>query len=462
MTSSGRIGVLLSVCIACHMAAGDTLVTKSGSRYEGKVEDQGDFYLLTKSGGGEMVLPRGMVKEVIKSSLSDMDEEPPAKLAPAKKPPASKRETVPADTKTPQDAEGAWRNDIAAFTRKVSEVARRSRIPDRRQLLKSIRNRTVFKDRHDKPIMVLLQPLIDGELHGELAKTFTGTISWSGKVETIKKDKGGKSYTMEIAWPIPKDLPERTELRDKLLLTVSAKGFGVAGVPKKGDTFAFTGELKKHKPDGGEAVWVYYSLDTRKHMIGASPINVRASVKPAPVGRLSKQPAADAKETTKPRPAAVAPSPSDTSVLQGPKGTPLEKAIADQARKAFAAGHTYYIWRDKDEPVKVSTRNFGFIAIGLNYVTNPARQPVPFSSKITVPFRGSDGKLVGHSVITGKKDAKKRGHTRAGHAAAIFVSGTARFSGTGKILVCLVKDTKGRNADEGTVSNIVAVEAVFE
>jgi len=46
-------------------ADADVLITHSGSRYEGKVTDKGDFYVLTMAGGGEMSFPKSMVREVI-------------------------------------------------------------------------------------------------------------------------------------------------------------------------------------------------------------------------------------------------------------------------------------------------------------------------------------------------------------------------------------------------------------
>jgi len=67
MTSSKLIGILLGVCLGSHMAAGDVVVTKTGSRYEGKVEQEGDFYVLTKPGGGKIRLPRSTIKEFIKA-----------------------------------------------------------------------------------------------------------------------------------------------------------------------------------------------------------------------------------------------------------------------------------------------------------------------------------------------------------------------------------------------------------
>jgi len=72
-----------------HMAAGDTIVTKTGSRYEGEVTQEGGFYVLTKPGGGKMTFPSGMVKEVIEAPSPIARKAQPGKRAPAKKPPAA-------------------------------------------------------------------------------------------------------------------------------------------------------------------------------------------------------------------------------------------------------------------------------------------------------------------------------------------------------------------------------------
>jgi len=222
---------------------------------------------------------------------------------------AKPTKTVRTDTHDIHDDKpAAWRTDIAAFTREVARVAKRSHIPSRRQLLDSLRTRKVFTNSAGKPILVVLEPLLDDELHGELSKAFSGRVFWSGKIKTIKKTKDGKSYDMEIAWPIPKDLPKHTSLRDTLLITVSAKALGQAGVPQKGDTFAFTGELKKPKPDSAEPVWVFYSLYSQKHAVGVTPINVRASDRPgkASTGGTSKKPPIPPKPAATTRPKAKA------------------------------------------------------------------------------------------------------------------------------------------------------------
>ena len=68
MTSSRLIGILLGVCVVWQTAAGDIIVTKTGSRYEGKATEEGDFHVLPAPVGRKMRFVRITVKEVIKSS----------------------------------------------------------------------------------------------------------------------------------------------------------------------------------------------------------------------------------------------------------------------------------------------------------------------------------------------------------------------------------------------------------
>ena len=53
------------------LVLGDTIVMESGAKFEGRVEDQGDIYILHIPDGGHMTFPKAVVKEVI---LSDREE----------------------------------------------------------------------------------------------------------------------------------------------------------------------------------------------------------------------------------------------------------------------------------------------------------------------------------------------------------------------------------------------------
>lgn len=71
---------LLIVVVLPLAAAGDVLVTKSGTEYRGKVIDQGDSYLLHKAGGGKVTFPKSMVREIRPGpTTADPGREPAAK-----------------------------------------------------------------------------------------------------------------------------------------------------------------------------------------------------------------------------------------------------------------------------------------------------------------------------------------------------------------------------------------------
>jgi len=57
--------VLLPFGVLASTAGGEALITKSGARWEGKIEDKGDAYLLTTPKGEKMRFPKEVVREVI-------------------------------------------------------------------------------------------------------------------------------------------------------------------------------------------------------------------------------------------------------------------------------------------------------------------------------------------------------------------------------------------------------------
>ena len=60
------LGILaLAIIVSSPAVLADILITKSGTRYEGEVIESGESYILLKSGGGKMTLPKSMVKEVV-------------------------------------------------------------------------------------------------------------------------------------------------------------------------------------------------------------------------------------------------------------------------------------------------------------------------------------------------------------------------------------------------------------
>lgn len=65
---------VLVLLLGCAMLArssqlrGDTLITTSGKRYEGKVTVDGSTYILERAGGGKVRLPATMVREIVHST----------------------------------------------------------------------------------------------------------------------------------------------------------------------------------------------------------------------------------------------------------------------------------------------------------------------------------------------------------------------------------------------------------
>lgn len=66
--------VISLVGFAGQSAPADVLVTKDGSRFQGKVIEQGDSYLLVKPDGRKMTFPKEKVEEVIKQQIAPDEE----------------------------------------------------------------------------------------------------------------------------------------------------------------------------------------------------------------------------------------------------------------------------------------------------------------------------------------------------------------------------------------------------
>ena len=59
-----------AVVVLGRAAPGDVLVTKGGSKHEGKVTKQGSSYVVERPDGGKIVFPASMVREVIRKEVS--------------------------------------------------------------------------------------------------------------------------------------------------------------------------------------------------------------------------------------------------------------------------------------------------------------------------------------------------------------------------------------------------------
>lgn len=169
----------------------------------------------------------------------------------------------------------SWRNDMAAFASAVAVIAAKSDVPDDFQLTKSIRSRQELSLQDGTVIWVILPDGLGKELHGELAKAFTGKVSWTGKVTSAEVDKEKRTCSVKVEFPKAKAMPNNIELSDASL-TFSFDKLPSDKLPAVGTTFAFTGKLQKATPDAlGDSVFVLYGRGTNagKIRIGASVID---------------------------------------------------------------------------------------------------------------------------------------------------------------------------------------------
>ena len=175
-----------------------------------------------------------------------------------------------------------WRNDMAAFGREVVSVAAKSSVPDEFQLLKSIRSRSTFQDKNGQTIRVLLKEGLTNELHGLIAKRFTGTVDWKGIVESTEIDEKAKRHEIEVKFPAPTNVPSYLVFRETVLLQIPFTELARDKAPAKGANFAFTGKLKKNKPDDiFDPVFVFYGVgaEAGKHLLGVALAEVAPSAK---------------------------------------------------------------------------------------------------------------------------------------------------------------------------------------
>jgi hypothetical protein len=104
-------GILLSAVVLA-----DTLVTKSGSRYEGVVTQEGENYVIALDRGGKQSWPLAMVKEVIKGPPST---QPAATKSPAPAATTKPSSGLPLDISwaTPPKSLNAWEAPAIAYAK---------------------------------------------------------------------------------------------------------------------------------------------------------------------------------------------------------------------------------------------------------------------------------------------------------------------------------------------------------
>jgi hypothetical protein len=139
------------------------------------------------------------------------------------------------------------------------------------------------------------------ELHGELAKRFTGTVEWQGEVDEAKLDEKEGLHKLKIKFPVPSVAPKDFTFPDTVSLEIPFSRSPKEKSPVKGSQFAFTGLLKKAKADDlFQPVDVWYGLgpESGKNVVIVSltavePLNSSSAppVAPAPEKRSEQKPA---------------------------------------------------------------------------------------------------------------------------------------------------------------------------
>lgn len=154
--------------------------------------------------------------------------------------------------------EETWRSDLSEFTKSMVEVAKKAKLPTEQELLKSVlRDKNVYNNKDQQAIWVLDRSGLAEEVQAELTRQFTGKVRWTGEVESVEPDAKTKSVEVAVRLPVPKDLPKGLGFGKTVSLTFP----DTAKLPKKGDTFSFTGELKKAKADQDfPPVYVLYGV----------------------------------------------------------------------------------------------------------------------------------------------------------------------------------------------------------
>ena len=167
----------------------------------------------------------------------------------------------------------AWRHDMSAFGQEVISVAGQASVPDEFQLLESVRSRQKFVDKDRQTIRVLLQDAFTNELHGLIAKRFTGSVDWKGIVDSAEINEQNKMHHIEIKFPVPTNAPGYLVFRETVLLRIPFEALSRDKAPTIGADFAFTGTLKKkNSNDLYEPVFVIYGVGAAsgKHLVGVT------------------------------------------------------------------------------------------------------------------------------------------------------------------------------------------------
>jgi hypothetical protein len=171
----------------------------------------------------------------------------------------------------------AWRTSLSAFVKKVDAIAQKSEITDASVAIKRIREFTVFSNDQKEELWVVFKQGFGNEFHGELAKQFSGQVSWRGVVDSVETDGTEKVHIIKVKFPVTNGGPKRFTFSDWFRLVIPISKLKAAKLPTKGDEFVFRGKLKKEKDDAlFEPVNVLYGLgpNAGKVVVGVDLVDV--------------------------------------------------------------------------------------------------------------------------------------------------------------------------------------------
>jgi len=157
------IGHILFLTLA---AQGDIVVTKSGSKYEGALTEDGDNYVLTTSSGGKMFFPKSMVKEIVREQMSPEKTARRAKAGDAFRSFASLSEK------------------LKAATRELSAMEVRMRARQQGEL-----------DRVRDPLKVA-----EAETRIAVVQRLMKTGAIRGEETIVLRDEGGRQQTVSVSY----------------------------------------------------------------------------------------------------------------------------------------------------------------------------------------------------------------------------------------------------------------------
>ena len=159
-----------------------------------------------------------------------------------------------------------WRTDFKVFLENVADTVSNAKRPTDSQLLNGIRSRIVLNDKEGRPLLVISTDRFEDEIHGALAKRFTGKVQWNGKVVEVTNNVEKATTKITLAWPDAKRFLDFFSITSKGCWTITLPTADLrSGLPEVGNIFAFSGELLSPEELNGntvhkQGVFVWYGV----------------------------------------------------------------------------------------------------------------------------------------------------------------------------------------------------------